>query len=154
MTFFKLIYVSNHRYVYDNYYETTFVISALIDHYLSHYFTKMVLSAGKPITQWCSVCCECIDFKHNYWQMLDWISTVSSTLAQNCNHFFFLCSQDFTFDIEDNNISLYRFSTFHSFIFRMFISQTMGRNLVPINCETLHFNRRKWNELEGTLPYW
>ena len=103
-------YISNHRYVYDNY-ETTFVISALIDHYLSHYFTKMVLSAGKPITQWCSVCCECIDFKHNYWQMLDWISTLSSTLAQNCNHFFFLYSQDVTFDIEDNNISFYRFST-------------------------------------------
>ena len=33
------------------FYETIFVISAVIDHYLSHYFAKMVLSAGKPITQ-------------------------------------------------------------------------------------------------------
>ena len=37
---------------------------------------------------------------------------LSSTLAQNCNHFFFcVYSQDFTFNIEDNNISFYRFST-------------------------------------------
>ena len=143
-------YISNHRF-----YEIIFVISAVIDHYLSHYFTKMVLSAGKPITQWCSVCCECIDFKHNYWQMLDWISTVFNFSAKLQSFLFVcVCSQDFTFDIEDNNISFYRFSTLHSFIFRMFISQTMGRDLVPINCETLHFNRRKWNELEGTLPYW